>query len=107
MTSDAHPGRIDHAESNALVDGRFGTRHQLLDVGIVRLFVALAHNRNDGIIQARVAHRYKGSRPPVTDPVELVWRARHLTGRVLALKLSRVRPQKRRQWPLLFLVANR
>src|SRR6516164_8671114 len=48
---------VNEAEASAFVDGGLGAQDELIDVGIVGLGLALAHNRNGGVLENRIARR--------------------------------------------------
>ncbi len=87
---------IGHATAHHFIHGCLRVGHQLFDVGVVRLLVALADDRHRRAGQHHIPLGQERLRAPVADRIEAVRRIGHLAGRSRTLELARVGPHQQR-----------
>ncbi len=104
VTADGHAVAIADAATHQFVHGGLGAGDELLDEGVVGLFVALADDGHGGIVEDGVTARQEEHGRPPADAGEAVGRVGDLAGGVLALEFGRVGPQERGQRAVAILV---
>ena len=99
-----HPVAIDVSHRVDSIDGGFRVGHQLLHERVVRLLVALAHDRKRSFIQHRVTAGYPVNRITVREVGKRVGVATTLPRAVTVFELPGVSPHDQGELLLLLLI---